>query len=89
MISLIRDAVDRGVTFFDTAEIYGPDTNEELVGEALEPARDQVVLATKFGLHLEAGAETPGSRPETIRQRRGLAEAATHRPDRPALSAPG
>src|SRR5215813_5526079 len=49
MISLIRNAVDRGVTFFDTAEVYGPFTNEELVGEALAPVRDQVVIATKFG----------------------------------------
>src|SRR5215471_15114362 len=49
MISLIRTAVERGVTFFDTAEVYGPFTNEELVGEALAPRRDQVVIATKFG----------------------------------------
>src|SRR5258708_34567532 len=49
MISLIRSAVERGVTFFDTAEVYGPFTNEELVGEALVPLRDQVVIATKFG----------------------------------------
>jgi len=49
MIALIRAALDRGVTFFDTAEGYGPFTNEELVGEALEPVRDQVVIATKFG----------------------------------------
>src|SRR6202162_3294818 len=48
-ISLIRTAVERGVTFFDTAEVYGPFTNEELVGEALAPLRDQVVIATKFG----------------------------------------
>lgn len=50
MISLIRDAVERGVTFFDTAEVYGPYINEELVGEALHPYRDQVVIATKFGI---------------------------------------
>src|SRR4029453_17018620 len=49
MISLIRSAVDRGVTFFDSAEVYGPFTNEELLGEALAPVRDQVVMATKFG----------------------------------------
>src|SRR2546428_10444871 len=49
MISLIRTAVERGVTFFDTAEVYGPFTNEELVGEALAPFREQVVIATKFG----------------------------------------
>jgi aryl-alcohol dehydrogenase-like predicted oxidoreductase len=68
MVSLIRTAVDRGVTFFDTAQIYGPFTNEELVGEALEPVRDQVVIATKFGFDLE-GAMGPGevdSRRETI-----------------------
>ena len=49
MISLLRRAVERGVTFFDTAEVYGPFTNEELVGEALSPLRDQVGIATKFG----------------------------------------
>ena len=70
MVSLIRAAVDRGVTFFDTAQVYGPFTNEELVGEALEPVRDQVVIATKFGFDLE-GAIGPGaldSRPQTIRK---------------------
>ena len=70
MIALIRSAVDRGVTFFDTAQVYGPFTNEELVGEALEPVRDQIVIATKFGFDLD-GALGPGaldSRPETIRQ---------------------
>ena len=69
MISLIRAAVDRGVTLFDTAQVYGPFTNEQLVGEALEPVRDQVVIATKFGFDLE-GAIGPGaldSRPETVR----------------------
>ena len=50
-ISLIRAAVERGVTFFDTAEVYGPFTNEELVGEALAPFREQVVIATKFGFN--------------------------------------
>ena len=55
MIALIRTAVDRGITFFDTAEVYGPFTNEELVGEALAPFRDQVVIATKFGFDLESG----------------------------------
>src|SRR5579862_7685714 len=55
MVELIRNTVDRGVTFFDTAQVYGPFTNEELVGEALEPVRDQVVIATKFGFDLEAG----------------------------------
>jgi aryl-alcohol dehydrogenase-like predicted oxidoreductase len=68
MIELIRDAVDRGVTFFDTAQVYGPFTNEELVGEALEPLRDQVMIATKFGFDLETGlAGGIDSRPETIR----------------------
>ena len=67
MIGLIRDAVERGVTFFDTAQVYGPFTNEELVGEALEPVRDQVVLATKFGFDLEdGGSHGIDSRPETI-----------------------
>src|SRR3954463_7386399 len=53
MISVIRAAVERGVTFFDTAEVYGPFINEELVGEALTPFREQVVIATKFGFHLD------------------------------------
>jgi aryl-alcohol dehydrogenase-like predicted oxidoreductase len=69
MIALIRSAVDRGVTFFDTAQVYGPFTNEDLVGEALEPVRDRVVIATKFGFDLD-GALGPGaldSRPATIR----------------------
>ena len=59
MIALIRAAVERGVTFFDTAEVYGPFTNEELVGEALAPFRDQVVIATKFGFNIDpnTGAE--------------------------------
>jgi pyridoxine 4-dehydrogenase len=68
-ISLIRTAVDRGVTFFDTAQVYGPFTNEELVGEAIEPVRDQVVIATKFGFDLESGmAAGLDSRPETIKR---------------------
>jgi len=67
MISLIRSAVQRGITFFDTAEVYGPFTNEELVGEALYPLRDRVVIATKFGFKVHA---MPGldSRPEHIKQ---------------------
>jgi len=70
-VRLIRDAVDRGVTFFDTAEVYGPFTNEEVVGEALHPVREQVVIATKFGFHIDP--ELPwsrdlDSRPEHIRQ---------------------
>jgi aryl-alcohol dehydrogenase-like predicted oxidoreductase len=67
-IALIRAAVERGVTFFDTAQVYGPFDNEELVGEALEPVRDQVVIATKFGFELSTGTSTgTDSRPETIR----------------------
>jgi aryl-alcohol dehydrogenase-like predicted oxidoreductase len=68
MIELIRGAVDRGVTFFDTAQVYGPFTNEELVGEALEPMRDRVVIATKFGFDLESGRGGLDSRPETIKR---------------------
>ncbi|MCG3189224.1 MAG: Aldo-keto reductase IolS [Burkholderiaceae bacterium] len=70
-IELIRAAVDRGVTFFDTAEVYGPFANEEVVGEALAPVRDQVVIATKFGFDIDfATRENRGvcSRPERIRQ---------------------
>ena len=55
MIGVLRSALDLGVTFFDTAEVYGPYVNEELVGEALEPIRDQVVIATKFGWRIEDG----------------------------------
>jgi aryl-alcohol dehydrogenase-like predicted oxidoreductase len=67
-IALIREAVDRGVTFFDTAQVYGPFDNEEIVGEALETARDQVVIATKFGFELSTGqSRGTDSRPETIR----------------------
>src|SRR5213595_3514431 len=68
MISLIRTAVERGITFFDTAEIYGPYTNEELVGEALAPVRAQVVIATKFGIKYENGQQVQDSRPERIKQ---------------------
>lgn len=70
MIALIRAAVDRGVTFFDTAEVYGPFTNEELLGEALEGRRDGVVIATKFGFDLDGATRTGGlnSRPEHIRK---------------------
>jgi aryl-alcohol dehydrogenase-like predicted oxidoreductase len=68
MIALLRTAVERGVDFFDTAQVYGPFTNEELVGEALEPVRDQVVLATKFGFDLEGGSGGRDSRPQTIRR---------------------
>jgi aryl-alcohol dehydrogenase-like predicted oxidoreductase len=80
MISLLRTAVERGITFFDTAEVYGPFTNEELVGEALAPLRDRVVIATKFGFNLNPDG-SPGwqglnSRPERIRQ---VAEASLKR----------
>ena len=80
MISLLRTAVDRGITFFDTAEVYGPFVNEELVGEALSPVRDQVVIATKFGWKLRPDG-APGSigldsRPEHIRD---VAEASLRR----------
>jgi len=69
MIALIRAAVERGVTFFDTAEVYGPFTNEELVGEALQPFRKDVVIATKFGFDLGPdGSGGLNSRPERIRQ---------------------
>jgi aryl-alcohol dehydrogenase-like predicted oxidoreductase len=79
-IALLRAAVERGVTFFDTAEVYGPFTNEELVGEALSPLRDQVVIATKFGMDINPDG-SPGwqglnSRPEHIRQ---VAEASLKR----------
>ncbi|HEY5523045.1 MAG TPA: aldo/keto reductase [Desulfuromonadaceae bacterium] len=82
MISLLRTAVERGVTFFDTAEVYGPFTNEELVGEALSPLRDQVVIATKFGFNTSVdsrgtkGAPALNSRPEHIKQ---VAEASLKR----------
>ena len=76
-IALIREAVDRGVTFFDTAEVYGPFANEELVGEALEPIRDRVVIATKFGFKIENGKQAGvDSRPSHIRE---VAEASLRR----------
>ena len=69
MITVLRDAVDLGVTLFDTAEVYGPYVNEELVGEALAPVRDQVVIATKFGWRIEDGQSTGlDSRPEQIKR---------------------
>ena len=69
MTALLRAAVERGVTFFDTAEVYGPFTNEELVGEALAPFRGQVVIATKFAIKLDAsGQQVQDSRPESIRK---------------------
>ncbi len=73
MTALLRAAVERGVTFFDTAEVYGPFTNEELVGPALAPVREQVVIATKFGFDLSGSDKRPGaaglnSKPENIRK---------------------
>src|SRR5215208_5939032 len=78
MISLLRTAVERGITFFDTAEVYGPFKNEELVGEALAPFRDQVVIATKFGFKIGPEGEQLGvdSRPEHIKE---VAEASLKR----------
>ena len=83
MIGLLRTAVERGVTFFDTAEVYGPFTNEELVGEALAPLRDRVVIATKFGFDtsvdpraMKGGGPVLNSRPEHIKQ---VAEASLKR----------
>ncbi|MDD2309191.1 MAG: aldo/keto reductase [Desulfuromonadaceae bacterium] len=83
MIGLLRTAVERGITFFDTAEVYGPFTNEELVGEALSPLRDQVVIATKFGFDtnvdpraMKGSGPVLNSRPEHIRQ---VAEASLKR----------
>src|SRR5271155_1926956 len=72
-IALIRQAVDHGVTFFDTAEVYGPFTNEEIVGEALNQVRDKVVIATKFGFDLTGPDKKPGaaplnSKPENIKR---------------------
>ncbi|HEX8346320.1 MAG TPA: aldo/keto reductase, partial [Actinoplanes sp.] len=69
MIAVLRGAVERGITFFDTAEVYGPYVNEELVGEALEPMRDRVVIATKFGWDIQDGRSVGlDSRPEQIRR---------------------
>src|SRR4051812_20046073 len=78
MIALLHAAIDRGFTFFDTAEVYGPFTNEELVGEALAPLRGQVVIATKFGFQFDENGKQAGlnSRPEHIKQ---VAEASLKR----------
>ncbi len=89
-IALLRKAHDLGVTFFDTAEAYGPYTNEEIVGEALQPMRDKVVIATKFGYLSEPGRN--GSRQPSRaypRRRGGFAQAAQHGSHRSPLSAPG
>jgi len=94
-IALIRAAVERGVTFFDTAEVYGPFRNEELVGEALAPVRDQVVIAAKFGWDIDLATgenrRRLNNRPEQIHQgrHRRHAETAADRLHRLAVSAPG
>src|SRR5579859_138089 len=76
-ISLIRSAAERGVTFFDTAEVYGPFTNEELVGEALAPFRSKVAIATKFGFKIDNGKQAGlDSRPQHIKE---VAEASLKR----------
>jgi aryl-alcohol dehydrogenase-like predicted oxidoreductase len=79
-IALIRAAVDRGVTFFDTAEVYGPFTNEEILGEALVPFRGEVAIATKFGFAFDADGRQTGlsSRPEHIKQ---VADASLRAPE--------
>ena len=84
MISLIRAAVERGVTFFDTAEVYGPFTNEELVGEALAPFREQVVIATKFGF--DTGSIPGGPR---VRQPLTVGRSTSRRSPRPRSSGSG
>jgi len=78
MIAVIRSAVDLGITLFDTAEVYGPFTNEVLVGKALSPIRQQVVIATKFGFHIDVDGKQAGlnSRPEHIKE---VAEASLSR----------
>ena len=91
MIALLRKAVECGVTFFDTAEVYGPFTNESLVGEALEPFKGRVVIATKFGFDLgPGGSGGPNSRPDRIPHvAEESAEASAGRRHRPVLSAQG
>jgi aryl-alcohol dehydrogenase-like predicted oxidoreductase len=70
MVAVLRGAVERGITFFDTAQVYGPFANEDLLGEALQPVRDRVVIATKFGFGFDAEGKAQGlsSRPEHIRK---------------------
>ena len=89
-VKLIRAAFERGVTFFDTAEVYGPYKNEEVVGEALEPIRDQVVIATKFGIDIDGDRHERHGQPAGAYPggRRGLAQAAEDRPHRSLLPAP-
>ena len=79
MISLIRTAVDRGVTFFDTAEVYGPFTNEELVGEALAPFHGKVAIATKFGFQLDPGTGKQAGLDSSPKHIREVAEASLKR----------
>src|SRR6202521_1630498 len=80
MINVIRSAVEQGVTFFDTAKVYGPFTNEELVGEALTPFRGQVVIATKFGFNIDPKRERPVSGPDSRQERiRQVAEGSLNR----------
>ena len=91
MIALVRAAVDRGVTMFDTAEGYGPFHNEELVGEALQPVREDVVIATKFGFSYDENGKQTGvtSRPDDIRAAvEGSLPSPADRRHRPALPAP-
>jgi aryl-alcohol dehydrogenase-like predicted oxidoreductase len=90
MISLLHAGVDRGVPFFDTAEVYGPYTNEELVGEALLPFRGQVVIATKFGYQLKSDG-SPGwvrldSRPEHMKNAKALSSASGSMPSTSSIS---
>ena len=94
MINIIRTAFDRGVTFFDAAEAYGPHEVERILGEGVAPFRDEVVITSKFGwnIDLETGERRPGlnSKPEHIKRgRRGHAQAPPHRPHRPPVPAPG
>lgn len=92
MVAFVRGALDLGVTFFDTAETYGPHANEELVGEALAPIRDQVVVATKFAQDIDPVERKPRGRmllPHEVPAARRLAEATRRRRDRPVLPAPG
>jgi aryl-alcohol dehydrogenase-like predicted oxidoreductase len=91
MIALLRSAVERGVTLFDTAQAYGPFTNEELVGEGLAPFRGDVVIATKFGIKIDpSGQQVVDSRPEEIKLSvEGSLEPTRSRGHRPPLPAPG
>ncbi|MGH9495213.1 MAG: aldo/keto reductase [Candidatus Sulfotelmatobacter sp.] len=85
-VSLIRAAFERGVTFFDTAEVYGAFTNEELLGEALAPFREKVVIATKFGFRIDRIGQQSGAHQSSSR---GLSQAPPNGRDRSLLPAPG